>query len=75
MGMDGAGIRDGGSLGGYVPGAGAMVLPQETGVLMKKGAKFFFQMHYTATGKPARDVSRMGLYFRRTRRSTSSAAP
>ncbi len=65
MGMDGAGIRDGGSLGGYVPGAGAMVLPQETGVLMKKGAKFFFQMHYTATGKQARDVSRMGLYFRK----------
>jgi peroxiredoxin len=65
MGVDGAGIRDGGSLGGYVPGAGAMVLPQETGVLMKKGAKFFFQMHYTASGKPARDVSRMGLYFRK----------
>ncbi len=65
MGVDGAGIRDGGSLGGYVPGAGAMVLPQETGVLMKKGAKFFFQMHYTASGKPARDVSRMGVYFRK----------
>ncbi len=65
MGVDGAGIRDGGSLGGYVPGAGPMVLPQETGVLMKKGAKFFFQMHYTATGKQARDVSRMGLYFRK----------
>ncbi len=65
MGVDGAGIRDGGSLGGYVPGAGPMVLPQETGVLMKQGAKFFFQMHYTATGKQARDVSRMGLYFRK----------
>jgi hypothetical protein len=65
MGVDGAGIRDGGSLGGYVPGAGPMVLPQETGVLMKQGAKFFFQMHYTASGKPARDVSRMGLYFRK----------
>ena len=65
MGVDGAGIRDGGSLGGYVPGAGPMVLPTETGVLMKKGAKFFFQMHYTATGKQARDVSRMGLYFRK----------
>ncbi len=65
MGVDGAGIRDGGSLGGYVPGAGPMVLPKETGVLMKKGAKFFFQMHYTASGKQARDVSRMGLYFRK----------
>ena len=51
MGVDGAGIRDGGSLGGYVPGAGPMVLPQETGVLLKKGSKFLFQMHYTANGK------------------------
>jgi hypothetical protein len=65
MGSDAAGIREGGSLGGYVPGAGPMVLPTETGILMKKDAKFFFQMHYTATGKPARDVSRMGLYFRK----------
>ena len=65
MGADGAGIREGGSLGGYVPGAGPMVLPTETGILMKKDAKFFFQMHYTATGKAARDVSRMGLYFRK----------
>ena len=24
-----------------------MVLPEETGVLMTKDAKFFFQMHYT----------------------------
>jgi mono/diheme cytochrome c family protein len=65
MGSDAAGIREGGSLGGYVPGAGPMVLPTETGILMKKDAKFFFQMHYTATGKPARDVSRMGIYFRK----------
>jgi hypothetical protein len=65
MGTDGGGIRDGGSLGGYVPGAGPMVLPQETGVLLKKDAKFFFQMHYTASGKQARDTSRMGLYFRK----------
>ena len=34
-------------------------------MLMKKDAKFFFQMHYTANGKQARDVSRMGLYFRK----------
>jgi peroxiredoxin/mono/diheme cytochrome c family protein len=58
-------VRDGGSLGGYVPGAGPMVLPDEAGVLIKKGSKFFFQMHYTVSGKPARDASRMGLYFRK----------
>lgn len=58
-----ASIRDGGSLGGYVPGAGPMVLPQDTGILLKKDSKFFFQMHYTVSGKPAQDSSRMGLYF------------
>jgi len=65
MGTTAESVRDGGSLGGYVPGAGPMLLPQETGVLVKKDAKFFFQMHYTVSGKPARDVSRMGLYFRK----------
>lgn len=65
MGLDGGGIRDGGSLGGYVPGAGPMMLPPQTGVLLRKDAKFFFQMHYTVSGKPARDASRMGVYFRK----------
>ncbi|MFC4310839.1 redoxin domain-containing protein [Steroidobacter flavus] len=65
MGSNAESVRDGGSLGGYVPGAGPMLLPAETGVLIKKDAKFFFQMHYTVSGKPARDVSRMGLYFRK----------
>ncbi len=65
MGTSAESVRDGGSLGGYVPGAGPMVVPEEAGVLIKKGAKFFFQMHYTVSGKPARDASRMGLYFRK----------
>jgi mono/diheme cytochrome c family protein/peroxiredoxin len=65
MGSNAESVRDGGSLGGYVPGAGPMVLPDEAGVLIKQGAKFFFQMHYTVSGKPARDASRMGLYFRK----------
>lgn len=65
MGTSAESVRDGGSLGGYVPGAGPMELPNEAGVLIKKGSKFFFQMHYTVSGKPARDGSRMGLYFRK----------
>jgi hypothetical protein len=65
MGTSAESVRDGGSLGGYVPGAGPMILPDEAGVLIKKGSKFFFQMHYTVSGKPARDASRMGLYFRK----------
>lgn len=65
MGANAESVRDGGSLGGYVPGAGPMVLPDNTGVLVKQDAKFFFQMHYTVSGKATRDVSRMGLYFRK----------
>lgn len=58
-------VRDGGSFGGYVPGAGPIVMPENTGVLVPKGSTFFFQMHYTVSGKATRDVSRMGLYFRK----------
>ena len=65
MGSNADSVRDGGSLGGYVPGAGPMVMPENTGVLIKKDANFFFQMHYTVSGKPARDASRMGVYFRK----------
>lgn len=65
MGSNADSVRDGGSLGGYVPGAGPMVMPDNTGVLIKKDSKFFFQMHYTVSGKPARDASRMGIYFRK----------
>lgn len=65
MGSNADSVRDGGSLGGYVPGAGPMVMPDNTGVLIKKDSKFFFQMHYTVSGKPARDASRMGVYFRK----------
>jgi peroxiredoxin len=65
MGSNADSVRDGGSLGGYVPGAGPMVMPDNTGVLIKKDSKFFFQMHYTVSGKPSRDASRMGVYFRK----------
>lgn len=65
MGTNAESVRDGGSLGGYVPGAGPMIVPAEAGVLIRKDSKFFFQMHYTVSGKPARDASRMGLYFRK----------
>ncbi len=66
MGSNADSVRDGGSLGGYVPGAGPMVMPENTGVLIKKDAKFFFQMHYTVSGKAVRDASRMGVYLRKS---------
>jgi peroxiredoxin len=65
VGTDARGIRDGGDLGNFVPGARPLVEPDDAGMLLKPGTRFFFQMHYTVSGKAATDVSRMGLYFRK----------
>ncbi|MEO6079947.1 MAG: redoxin family protein [Steroidobacteraceae bacterium] len=51
------------SLSGYVPGNDAHVFPANTGVLIEPGGSFVFQIHYTPTGKPSTDVTRLGLYF------------
>jgi thiol-disulfide isomerase/thioredoxin len=52
-----------GSLADYVPGSEPLQIPPESGILLKKGAKFAFQAHYTVNGKEATDVTQMGLYF------------
>lgn len=51
------------SLADYVPGSEPLEIPPESGILLKKGAKFGFQAHYTVNGKEASDVTQMGLYF------------
>ncbi len=52
-----------GELGGYAPGKNAAPYPADTGILLRKEASFRFQMHYTPSGKPVTDVTRVGLYF------------
>ena len=52
-----------GELGGYAPGKNAVPYPADTGILLRKDARFRFQMHYTPNGKPVTDVTRVGLYF------------
>jgi hypothetical protein len=52
-----------GELGGYAPGKNAVPYPRDTGVLLRKEARFRFQMHYTPNGKPTTDFTRIGLYF------------
>jgi peroxiredoxin len=52
-----------GGMGGYVPGAKGEEFPEETGMLLKAGMDFQFQMHYTTYGKAATDASRLGIYF------------
>jgi peroxiredoxin len=63
--MGGSGKRDAGdgSLADYVPGSEPLQIPPESGILLKKGAKFGFQAHYTVNGKEATDMTQMGLYF------------
>jgi hypothetical protein len=51
---------------GYAPGAESMVYPEDTGVFVPKGGHFTFQLHYTPVGRPARDVTRLALYFHDT---------
>jgi len=64
-GPDGRTAREGGSIGAYIPGGNPWTVPDEAGILLKKGDKIFFQLHYTVSGKAATDVTRMGLYFRK----------
>ena len=53
----------GGSLGGYVPGNSTRVYPDGTAIRLPKGSSLVFQMHYTTTGKPTTDRTKMGLIF------------
>jgi thiol-disulfide isomerase/thioredoxin len=56
-----------GGLSGYfeafLPGAEIEPYPAGTGQFVPAGSIFVFQMHYTATGKPESDLTRMALYF------------
>jgi hypothetical protein len=53
------------SVAGYAPGMGAYEFPEGSGILLKKGTKLRFQLHYTASGKPETDRTRLGLYLAR----------
>jgi len=47
----------------YIPGQSPRMEPPNTGGLLKAGTKIAMQMHYTTTGKPAVDESRIGVWF------------
>ncbi|MBI1340563.1 redoxin domain-containing protein [bacterium] len=51
------------SIGGYGPGGPDNLTPANTGIYVPPGGSFTFQMHYTTTGKAARDETEVGLYF------------
>jgi len=47
----------------YVPGYEAAFYPEGTGKHLPAGSVIAFQVHYTATGKPEKDLTEMGLYL------------
>jgi Copper type II ascorbate-dependent monooxygenase, C-terminal domain len=59
-----AGMSDG-AIGGYVPGLPATLLRPGRAVLLPAGSDIVLQMHYTATGKPAKDRTKVGIVFAR----------
>jgi len=52
-----------GWLTAYVPGQSTFELPSRQARFVPAGSKFVFQMHYTPTGSPEEDVTRVGLLF------------
>jgi peroxiredoxin len=58
---DGAEVRSFGLLGAYVPGQRRLVLPPGHAQRVAAGSRLVFQMHYTPTGRPEEDLTRLGL--------------
>jgi peroxiredoxin len=52
-----------GWLTAYVPGQSTFELPSHQARFVPAGSKFVFQMHYTPTGSPEEDVTKVGLLF------------
>lgn len=48
---------------GWAPGSPDMFFPENTGKRIKKGSVLDFEMHYTVSGKPEKDQSKIGLYL------------
>jgi len=47
----------------YVPGNGSLIYPTGTAKRLPKGAKLFFQIHYTPNGTATKDQLRLGMKF------------
>jgi AhpC/TSA family len=56
----------GGSVGSYTPGAQPQIMGENAGAPVPGGGKLNFQMHYTTTGKPVTDHTKVGFYTLKT---------
>jgi hypothetical protein len=57
------GVGENNKLLSYVPGRGYEEYQGDAGQLIRKDAYINFYMHYTPTGQPEKDRTRIGLYF------------
>ncbi len=65
-GEGGGGGFGGDFLSGYAPGTLPNIMKPGQAKLVPAGSDIILQMHYTANGKPATDISRVGLVFSKT---------
>ncbi len=59
----GIGVTPSGMLGGWVPGLVPRPAPESSGTLLPKGADIVLQVHYSRSGKPESDLTKIGLHF------------
>ncbi len=57
------GFLPGGGLGGWTPGAEPIRMPDQTGVVLRKGANLVLQIHFHPTGKPEEERASVGFHF------------
>ncbi|MCA9009675.1 MAG: redoxin domain-containing protein [Planctomycetaceae bacterium] len=60
---DGSEFRGIGWLTAYVPGQRLVVMPPGHARKIPAGSRLVFQMHYTATGSPQADTTKVGIIF------------
>ena len=62
--------RMGPAIGGFAPGQFMRVYQEGSAMKLPAGATLIFQMHYTPTGKPTTDRTRIGVKFAKSRPQT-----
>jgi hypothetical protein len=58
------------SIGGFAPGQFVRVYQEGTAMKLPAGTTLIFQMHYTPTGKPTTDRTRVGVKFAKSKPQT-----
>jgi peroxiredoxin/mono/diheme cytochrome c family protein len=56
-------IFDGGLIGGYAPGTPPFAQTPGVGLRLPAGSKLLFQMHYTPSGRPEKDLTSIGFKY------------